>query len=41
MKNTVVLKVGIDFKTKKNWTYGLSYDTEKRVWVKIGKTFNF
>lgn len=37
----IVFKGGIDYTTKKNWTYGLSYDTEKRVWLKIGKRFNF
>mgnify|MGYP001307800176 FL=1 len=44
MQNTQappVLKVGFDISNKKNWVWGGSYDTEKRVWVKIGKKFNF
>lgn len=40
-KRTMALKVGIDFKTKKNWVYGVSYDTDKRAWIKLGKSFNF
>lgn len=44
MQNTQappVIKVGFDISNKKNWVWGGSYDTEKRVWVKIGKKFNF
>jgi hypothetical protein len=44
MQNTQappVLNVGFDISNKKNWVCGGSYDTEKRVWVKIGKKFNF
>lgn len=36
-----VFKVGFDISNKKNWIWGGSYDTEKRVWVKLGKKFNF
>lgn len=37
----IVFKAGIDYKTKNNWIFGLSYDTDKRRWIKIGKAFNF
>lgn len=36
-----VLKIGFDISNKKDWIWGGSYDTEKRVWLKIGKKFNF
>ena len=36
-----VLKIGFDISNKNNWVWGGSYDTEKRVWVKLGKKFNF
>lgn len=36
-----VFKAGFDISNKKNWIYGGSFDTEKRVWVKLGKKFNF
>jgi hypothetical protein len=36
-----VLKGGFDITNKNNWVWGASYDTEKRVWVKLGKKFNF
>lgn len=36
-----VFKVGFDISNKRNWIWGGSYDTEKRVWVKLGKKFNF
>lgn len=38
---TPVFKVGFDISNKKNWIWGGSYDTEKRVWLKLGKKFNF
>lgn len=41
VSNWLVAKAGLDYKTKKNWVFGSSYDTEKRVWLKIGKNFNF
>ena len=41
LNDNLVNKAGLDYKTKKNWTIGGSYDTDSRVWVKIGKTFNF
>lgn len=37
----VILKVGADFKNKKNWILGFGYDTNETIWFKIGKTFNF
>jgi hypothetical protein len=36
-----VFKVGFDITNKKSWVYGSSFDTEKRIWFKIGKRFNF
>jgi len=36
-----ILKVGLDLSNKKNWVFGGAIDTEKRVWVKVGKKFNF
>lgn len=41
IEDTPVLKVGFDISNKRNWVWGGSYDTEKRVWVKLGKKFNF
>lgn len=41
MISTPVLKIGFDISNKKNWIYGGSFDTEKRVWIKVGKKFNF
>jgi hypothetical protein len=41
ISSTPVLKAGFDFKNKKNMIYGASFDTEKHVWFKVGKTFNF
>lgn len=39
--NSVIFKVGLDYKSKNKWIYGGSYDTQKRVWVKLGKSFDF
>lgn len=36
-----VFKAGFDISNKRNWIWGGSYDTEKRVWLKLGKKFNF
>ena len=36
-----ILKVGFDVTNKKNFIYGGSFDTEKRVWIKVGKRFNY
>lgn len=36
-----LLKVGGDITNKKNIIYGASYDSEKRIWLKIGKKFNW
>ena len=41
IKAQPVFKVGFDISNKNNWVWGGSYDTEKRVWVKLGKKFNF
>lgn len=41
VSSTPVLKAGFDIKNKKKWIYGASYDTEKRIWFKIGKSFDF
>ena len=41
VSTTPVLKLGFDIKNKKKWIYGASYDTEKRVWIKVGKSFDF
>lgn len=38
---TPLLKGGFDVSTKKNFVWGLSVDTEKRVWAKVGKKWNF
>ena len=38
---TPVLKAGFDISNKKNLIWGGSFDTEKRVWVKLGKKWNF
>lgn len=36
-----ILKAGFDFSGKRNTVWGASFDTEKRVWVKLGKKWNF
>lgn len=36
-----VFKAGFDISNKKDLIWGVSYDTEKRVWAKLGKKFNF
>lgn len=41
VSNVPVFKAGFDIKNKKRWIYGVSYDTEKRIWFKVGKSFNF
>lgn len=41
MEGAPVLKAGFDISNKGNWVWGGSYDTEKRVWLKLGKKFNF
>lgn len=41
LDNTPVLKGGIDIQNRKNWIYGASYDTDKRIWLKLGKGFKF
>ena len=38
---TPIIKLGLDYSNKKNWLYGVSFDSEKRAWFKIGKKFNF
>lgn len=37
----IVGKAGVDVKNKKGLIYGISFDTEQRLWGKIGKTFKF
>ena len=37
----VVFKSGIDYTSKKDIIYGASFDTEKRLWLKIGYKFKF
>ena len=41
LDGTPVFKLGFDISNKNNWVWGGSYDTEKRVWIKLGKKFNF
>ncbi len=41
IEQPLVLKAGLDIKTKKSIYYGFSYDTNKTVWLKVGKAFNF
>lgn len=35
-----ILKTGIILKNKNNNSINISYDTDKRIWIGIGKTFN-
>jgi hypothetical protein len=37
----ITFKVGADIVNKKNWVYGVSYDTNETFWGKIGKKFDF
>ena len=37
----IIFKAGIDYETKSNWIFGVSYDTRGTGWGKIGKKLNF
>jgi len=41
INNTPVVKLGIDYRSKKNNVFGVSYDSQKRVWIKVGKVWKF
>lgn len=41
LDENILFKGGLDYIDKKNTIWGLSGDSEKRIWVKLGKRFNF